>query len=173
MAPENLKYWVIEDGLRRGPLTYDELVRLNLQEDTPVWREGLTNWVAAKDIPELSDLFISNIPPVPGYGEIKPTVYDQALNYTPRAKRENIMTTETEVEPMPRTYMAWSIIAMLLCCLFPGIVALIYSTKVSSRYSNGDYDGAKRASELAGMWIIVTVICGIIAIPFQIIMALL
>jgi len=35
----------------------------------------------------------------------------------------------------------------------------------------GDYAGAKAASENAAMWIIVTVVCGIIAVPFQILLA--
>ena len=83
----------------------------------------------------------------------------------------NTPRTEQPAEAMPPTYLAWSIVAMLLCCLVPGIVALIYSTKVSSRFSMGDYAGAKAASENAAMWIIVTVVCGIIAVPFQILLA--
>lgn len=64
--------------------------------------------------------------------------------------------------PMPPTYMVWSIIATILCCLPAGIVAIVYSSSVSSRYYARDYEGARRASERAEIWIIVSIVTGII-----------
>ncbi|PWA99956.1 CD225/dispanin family protein, partial [Paramuribaculum intestinale] len=75
--------------------------------------------------------------------------------------------------PMPPTYLAWSIVAMLVCCVVTGIVALIYSTKVSSRYYAGDYEGARKASENTAIWLAVTIVCGLIAIPFQVVLSML
>lgn len=65
-------------------------------------------------------------------------------------------------EPMPDTYLLWSVIITILCCLIPGVVAIIYSASVSSRYYAGDIEGAKRASRNAQIWCIVSVIAGII-----------
>lgn len=67
-----------------------------------------------------------------------------------------------EREPMPETYLVWSVIVTILCCMVPGIVAIIFSSNVSSRYYAGDIEGAKRASKRAQIWIIVSVVTGII-----------
>lgn len=150
------KYWIISDGLRKGPYNYDELRGLSLDEDTPVWREGLPNWIAIKDLPEFHEQYKVVIPPIP---LSSPTI-------TPPIEPET-------AKPMPPTYIAWSIVAMLLCCLIPGIVALCYSSKVSSRYSAGDYQGAQKASETACIWLIITIVCGLISFPFQILFAFL
>lgn len=64
--------------------------------------------------------------------------------------------------PMPPTYLFWSILATLCCCLPAGIVAIIYSANVSSKYYAADYEGAKRTSRQAEIWIIVSIVAGII-----------
>lgn len=69
---------------------------------------------------------------------------------------------EEEREPMPDTYLVWSVIITLLCCLIPGIIAIIYSASVSSKYYRGDIEGAKRASRNAQIWCIVSIVTGII-----------
>ena len=65
-------------------------------------------------------------------------------------------------EPMPDTYLVWSVIITILCCLIPGIVAIIYSASVSSKYFRGDIEGAKRASRNAQIWCIISIVTGII-----------
>lgn len=85
----------------------------------------------------------------------------------------NYQSADNQQPPMPPTYLAWSIVAMLVCCVVTGIVALIYSTKVSSRYYAGDYEGARKASENTAIWLAVTIVCGLIAIPFQVVLSML
>lgn len=63
---------------------------------------------------------------------------------------------------MPETYLVWSVIITILCCLIPGIIAIIYSASVSSKYYQGNLEGAKRASRMAQIWCIVSVVTGII-----------
>lgn len=63
---------------------------------------------------------------------------------------------------MPQTYLVWSVLATVFCCLIPGIVAIIYSTMVSSKYYAKDYEGSKKASEMAQYWIIASVVLGVI-----------
>lgn len=67
-----------------------------------------------------------------------------------------------EREPMPPTYLVWSVIITIVCCLIPGVVAIVYSANVSSKYYAGDIDGAKRASRRAQIWCIVSIVAGII-----------
>lgn len=76
-------------------------------------------------------------------------------------------------EPMPSTWLIWSILVAVFCCFIPGIIAIIFSSQVSSRYYAGDIEGARRASRQAEIWIIVSVVLGVLAatlyIPFMMI----
>lgn len=77
----------------------------------------------------------------------------------------------TPERPMPSTWLIWSILVTVFCCFIPGIVAIIFSSQVSSRYYAGDYEGARRASRAAEIWIIVSFVLGVIAatlyLPFM------
>lgn len=67
-----------------------------------------------------------------------------------------------EHEPMPDTYLVWSVIITILCCFIPGVIAIVYSAQVSSRYYAGDIEGARRSSRNAQVWCIVSIIAGIV-----------
>jgi hypothetical protein len=64
--PIALRYNV---AISYGPYDMDQLRQMvqqgTLTRDTPVWREGMAQWVAAGTIPELSSLFGNNPPPLP------------------------------------------------------------------------------------------------------------
>lgn len=64
---------------------------------------------------------------------------------------------------MPPSYLIWSVLSTVLCCLPAGIVAIIFSSQVSSKFYSGDIDGANRASERAQIWIIVSFVIGVLA----------
>ena len=69
-------------------------------------------------------------------------------------------------QQMPPSYLLWSVLSLVLCCLIPAVVALIYSLQVSSKFYAGDIAGAHRASERAQIWIIVSVVLGVISAGF-------
>ncbi len=54
---------------------------------------------------------------------------------------------------MPPTYLVWSILVTIFLCRIAGIVAIVYSTQVSSCYYAGNYEGAAYASRQARWWI--------------------
>lgn len=64
--------------------------------------------------------------------------------------------------PPPESYLVWSILATLLCCLPFGVVAIIYSTQVSSKSAAGDFVGALAASKNAKTWCWVSFGCGLL-----------
>ena len=68
-----------------------------------------------------------------------------------------------EMEPMPSTWLIWSVLSTIFCCFIPGIIAIIFSSQVSSRYYAGDIQGARRASRAAEIWIIVSVVLGVLS----------
>lgn len=54
--------------------------------------------------------------------------------------------------PKPENYLVQSILITLCCCLPLGIVAIVFSAQVDSKWSAGDYAGAIEASENAKKW---------------------
>lgn len=65
--------------------------------------------------------------------------------------------------PMPSTWLVWSVVCTVLCCTLPGIIAILQSARVSSRYYAGDIEGAQRASRNAEIWIIISFVLGVIS----------
>lgn len=137
---------------------------MEITPDTIVWTEGMTDWTPARQVSELTTLFTRNTqtPPsynVPSYGPLTAPQYHSEPHYNSRPPQYN---TPTEQSPMPPTYLAWSIAVTILCCLIGGIVAIVYSSQVSSRYIAGDYEGAEYASRQARIWIIVSACVGLL-----------
>ena len=50
------------DGAYTGPFAPEQLIDNGLERDTMVWREGLTSWLPAYQLPELNNI-LSQIPP--------------------------------------------------------------------------------------------------------------
>ena len=71
-------------------------------------------------------------------------------------------TDHPQVPPVS-TYFVWAIVMTIICCTIPGIVAIIFSSQVSTRYAVGDLEGARRASRNAEIWIIVSFVLGVIS----------
>lgn len=92
--------------------------------------------------------------PQPPFGAPMGQPYGQPSD--PRARMAQ------NAEPMPETYLVWSVVITILCCLIPGIIAIIYSASVSSKYYQGNIEGARRASRNAQIWCIVSIIAGIV-----------
>ena len=64
--------------------------------------------------------------------------------------------------PTPQTWMVPAVLVTLFCFLPTGIAAIVYASQVTSKQSVGDYAGAVAASEKAKLWVIVSVVLGVI-----------
>ncbi len=69
-VPGAASYFVVLNGQQAGP--YDmgalrEMIQQNqVTRDTLIWREGMGNWLAASEVPQVSALFGPTPPPIPG-----------------------------------------------------------------------------------------------------------
>ena len=137
-----MKYYMHTGGQQLGPFEESELPSHGLTASTMVWREGMPDWEAASQVPELSHLLSPSqqppsYQPQPGYGPQQP--------YGARP-------------PMPDTYMVWAILATLLCCLPFGIVSIVKASQVSTLYYQGNYAEARAASRAARNWAIASAV---------------
>ncbi|WP_017257829.1 DUF4339 domain-containing protein [Pedobacter arcticus] len=59
-----MKKFYLNDGKdTQGPFNIEELRTKDINKSTPIWYEGLENWIKISEVDELRDLFNSPIPP--------------------------------------------------------------------------------------------------------------
>ncbi|MBD5249760.1 MAG: DUF4339 domain-containing protein [Barnesiella sp.] len=168
------KYYIIVDGDRHeGPMSYDEIiVHPRFSPTAPVWRDGLADWAQAQLIVDFADYFAaqqreSAFPPVshtnppagiPHYG------YNHT-SATPGAMPEWWYADSRREQKMPSTYLAFAIIVTICCCIPTGIVAIIYSSKVSQAFYRGEFERAENLSNNALLWCLISLLLGLMCLP--------
>jgi hypothetical protein len=69
--PVAVQYFYASDGQQKGPVNLEQLKALfanrTVNKDSLVWKQGMANWAALKDVEELKAFLGSNTPPpLPG-----------------------------------------------------------------------------------------------------------
>ncbi|KAJ8050368.1 Proline-rich transmembrane protein 1 [Holothuria leucospilota] len=64
----------------------------------------------------------------------------------------------------PNDYFPLSVFVTFCCCFPFGLVAILMSLQVRSRFKNNDYEGALKASQSAKVFSILAILCGTILI---------
>ena len=126
------QYYYTDGKERYGPYTLDELKDKNITQETLVWKEGLVDWVPARNLSDLQSLFLStpdfqtpsNVPYIPPVAEVR-----------------------------PKNWLVESILVTILCCLPFGIIGIINATKVDTFWTSGQYEAAHKASREAAKWV--------------------
>lgn len=159
-----MEYWIIVDGKAQGPYGVADMIRRGVTPSTPVWRQGMTEWVPAGTVRELAGYFsttenyqsqqlgYSTPPPSPGAAPVPQSSAGPAWH----------AVNDDNRQPMPSTYLGWNIAATVLCCIPCGIIGIIYSVMTRNKYDQGDYAGAQNASKWAAIWLILGIVLGLI-----------
>lgn len=137
------QYYYTDGKERFGPFSVDELKGKDLQPDTLVWKEGLADWMPAKNVTDLQALF--------DVGSFQPSSPAMSSVASP------------PLAP-PKNWLIESILVTILCCLPLGIVGIIHATKVDTLWKTGQHDAALKASQEAGKWVKIAFILGLIVI---------
>lgn len=122
---------------------------MGITPDTMVWAEDIVDWIPAYQVSELNSLFASTTAQTP-------PPYQEPSGRATEAPRYDTTSPEDRPSvrpPMPPTYLVWSILVTIFLCRIAGIVAIVYSTQVSSCYYAGNYEGAEYASHQARLWV--------------------
>jgi Interferon-induced transmembrane protein/GYF domain 2 len=132
------------DGKERfGPFSLEQLREKNITGETLVWKEGLPDWVPARNLSDLETLFSAgdSFPPPLSVPYANPVI-----------------------EVPPKNWLIESILVTILCCLPLGIVGIIHATKVDTLWSSGQKEAALKASREAGKWVKIGAISGFVVI---------
>lgn len=189
-----MKYWIVVNRQQCGPFELAELETMNFDMQTPAWHDGLPDWVPAGDIAELRELIerrsqttgngcqpISDSQAETTVDVNVETVSDENVVVTeeysgqaaPRSLTGEGVTTDEygmkrfDESKRPASYLGWAIASTILCCLPLGVLAIIFSASVNSKFERGDEEGALKASERAQWCIMLSITLGLALSPFQ------
>ncbi len=138
------QYYYTDGKERFGPFSMEELKDKNITESTFVWKEGLPDWVPARNLRDLESLFPQGDAPIAQSSAASPA-------------RTAFMTP-------PKNWLIESVLVTIFCCLPLGIVGIILSTMVDSMWKEGHKEAAERLSAEAGRWVKVGIIAGVLMI---------
>ncbi|MFI6319128.1 CD225/dispanin family protein [Nonomuraea sp. NPDC050556] len=62
----------------------------------------------------------------------------------------------------PNNHLVMAILTTILCCLPLGIVSIVFSSQVNSKWAAGDYQGAIDSAEKAKKWWIASLATGVV-----------
>ncbi len=144
------QYYYTDGKERYGPFTLDQMTGRNIGLETLVWKEGMPDWVAAKNVSDLESLFQAadtSMPPV-------------SIPFS----------QQYPAEAPPKNWLIESILITIFCCLPLGIVGIINATKVETLWNSGQRDAALKASQEAAKWVKIGFIIGIVVIGLYLIM---
>lgn len=71
------------------------------------------------------------------------------------------------------TNLVWAVIATVMCCQITGVIAIAYGVMTSSANSAGNYEKARRYSDIAQIWVMVSIVLGLIYMPIALLMMML
>lgn len=152
----------MEDRLKRGPFTLDELRQRGITPHTAVMRMDSSVWQEAGDVPELMELFtysqqnagqqFENVRNADDRYQQSGHRYSQQGNCQYGQQDCGWYRAGGNMPPLPKTYLVESILVTLFCCLPFGIVGIINASGVESAYFSGNYNEAVRKSMAAKKW---------------------
>lgn len=152
---EPVSYFAMFGDTRYGPASVKKLISQGLTPDTPVWRNGMPDWMPASTQPEIMGEFRARqnstvVPPA------MPTMapgqqYYGAPQYGP------VRTPHTN-------WMPWAIVGTVLgflCSCIGGIIGIVAITKASQAnkyYDQGDEYQGQNMNNSAQTWTIVSLV---------------
>ena len=106
-------------------------------------------------------------PPVPQPPVPQPPELQHAMPQSPMPQPP--VAPEAEAP----TNLVWAVIATVMCCQITGVIAIVYGAMTSSANSAGNYENARRYSDIAQIWVMVSIVLGLIYMPIALLMMML
>jgi len=104
------KYYLHNGSEQQGPFDLNDLKSKNIQSDTPIWHEGLSNWTTVGMVDELRDIIKSVPPPFNTQPKNPPPPFNQ--------EKTNVKNSQPEKRG-GRGYYVWlTVLVALVIILF-------------------------------------------------------
>lgn len=168
-----MKIWIHINGVQMGPYSLEQIKVMNLPPATPVWYEGLPQWMPACQAPMLASLFASGETEqqTDEMAEPESVVVEIQENAEP-SPEPRAKAVAAELPRRPSAYLVWSIIITFCCCSPVSVAAIVTGAITNTRYNRGDYDGARRMSYVTEWLVIIAMTLGIVGLPVSMLMYL-
>ena len=188
------KYWVNIDGIQSGPISRDELADMDFNpEVTYVWHQELDDWHRIDQLSEFADIVAGKSvqqsvtpPPIPSEPEmpvVPPVPLEPEEPIVPPVPLEPLEPEAfivPSVPPVPApseaeapTNLVWAVIVTVMCCQITGIIAIVYGAMTSTANSAGNYEKARHYSDIAQIWVMVSIALGLVYMPVALLMMML
>ena len=166
----NGEWYYARGNQQQGPVALQALQDLlrtgQLQPNDLVWKQGMPNWVAASQVPEIYGQPRQAAAPAAAAPPYAPPGYAAPGQYPAQAAPSPYGQVQPGYQaPVGQTvpnYLVQSILVTLFCCLPFGIVSIVYAAQVNSKLAAGDYAGALEASQKAKTWSMWSFIIGLV-----------
>lgn len=106
-------------------------------------------------------------PPVPQPPELQHAMPQPPMPQPPMPQPPVVPEAEAP------TNLVWAVIATVMCCQITGVIAIVYGAMTSSANSAGNYEKARRYSDIAQIWVMVSIVLGLIYMPIALLMMML
>lgn len=185
------KYWVNIDGIQSGPISRDELANIDFNpEVTYVWHEELDDWQRIDRLSEFADIVAAKQKAAAESSEqseqsehsehseesessVTPPPVPQPPVPQPPVPQPPVPQPPVAPEAEAPTNLVWAVIATVMCCQFTGVIAIVYGAMTSSANSAGNYEKARRYSDIAQIWVMVSIVLGLIYMSIAFLMMML
>ncbi len=139
----NNYFYIDQDGAQHGPLPLSQLIEKKcIRPETMVWNSSLVDWQRADSVDELSECLRESTPP--------PISDNNSYDSKTQQRPYQYQNYQNQIPLRPENWLVWNILATILCCgLIPGIVGIIYSSKVDNYWAMGLHNEAMRAANTA------------------------
>lgn len=163
-----MQWYYSKNGLQLGPVSESDIrSKVATGEIAPtdlVWRDGMSDWLPSSRVPEIQPASTLASPAPLGGNPDSPYATPQAHPATP-------YQGQPHAGPEIANNLWQSIVVTLLCCLPFGVVSIVYAAKVNGLKQAGLYEEARQAAANSRKWTNISVICGLIGLVVQIILA--
>lgn len=160
------RFYYINDVTKQqcGPFEPERLLQLGIRRETMVWQSGMSDWMKAEDVGELSFLFDpkASVPRSEKEGPVKINEPDLSRPVNLNSDSQSEQTyVQGNIPSMPKNWMMESVILSILCCSPVSVVGIYNASKVEKLYSERKYDESLRKADLARNWALL----GILFLP--------
>ena len=158
------KYWVNIDGIQSGPISRDELADMDFNpEVTYVSHQELDDWHRIDQLIEFADIVAGK--------SVQQSVTPPPIPSEPEMPIVPPVPVPSEAEAP--TNLVWAVIVTVMCCQITGIIAIVYGAMTSTANSAGNYEKARHYSDIAQIWVMVSIALGLVYMPVALLMMML